>query len=113
MSAAGAQTAPGGSAAAPPATGSTTECRAVGIVDRPESVSPLANLLRSLCASYATHASHTIVLRLPLPHVPGSPPGGTSALLRLTRRLPHNIVHSHGGGGVRPGHPFLEEPPER
>ncbi|PNH09892.1 hypothetical protein TSOC_003427 [Tetrabaena socialis] len=43
----------------PAAPSSLTECRVVGMVERPEAVAELANLLRSLCVSYCTHATHT------------------------------------------------------
>ncbi|GFR49697.1 hypothetical protein Agub_g11847, partial [Astrephomene gubernaculifera] len=99
------------------ATPTITECRAVGVVERPEAINELANLLRSLCASYSSHATHTVVLRLPLPPPAGggAPPGGSSTQLRLVRRLPGNVVASHHGGpgAGGPRHPFLDDPPER
>ncbi|GLC39557.1 hypothetical protein PLESTB_001627300 [Pleodorina starrii] len=99
-------------AAATASASSLTECRAVGYVDRSEFISVLANLLRSLCTSYCNYAMHTVVLRLPLPPQPGAPPGGTSTLLRLSRRLPARLLNAQSAG-PRPTHPFLEDPPER
>ncbi|KXZ51634.1 hypothetical protein GPECTOR_12g598 [Gonium pectorale] len=109
----------GGAGGLPAAAPSLTECRAVGVVERPEAVQDLAHLLRSLCASYSSHVSHTAVLRAPLPPPAGggAPPGGTFTQLRLVRRLPGSLTAGHvvgAGGGAGGGrHPFLEEAPER
>ncbi|KAG2497469.1 hypothetical protein HYH03_004624 [Edaphochlamys debaryana] len=101
-------------AAVPAGATSLTECRALGMVEKAESIGALANLLRSLCASYTTHATHMVVLRLPLPLPPGggAPPGGLSTLLRLTRRLPVQVVHP-SASAARQSNPFLDDPPER
>ncbi|KAG2431013.1 hypothetical protein HYH02_013542 [Chlamydomonas schloesseri] len=105
----------GGGPAGPPLPASQTECRAVGMLERVDQSTEFANLLRSLCASYCSHATHSMVLRMPLPPGPNAPPGGTWTSLRLTRRLGRSVVQGgQGGGGVgKPPHPFLDDPPER
>lgn len=54
----------------------------MGVIERADNVTHLANLLRSLCTSYSVYHAHEVVLRVPLP----STPAGTQ--LRFTRRLP-------------------------
>eukprot|EP00198_Chlamydomonas_reinhardtii_P012956 XP_001702293.1 predicted protein [Chlamydomonas reinhardtii] len=103
----------GGAAAGPPPPASMTECRTVGMMERSDQSTEFANLLRSLCASYCSHATHSMVLRLPLPPVPNAPPGGTWTGLRLTRRLGRSVVHSGQSGAGKAPHPFLDDPPER
>jgi hypothetical protein len=95
---------------------SMTECRAVGpYIGTSEGVAAFANFLRAMCTSYSTFYGHTVVLRAPMPAVPGAPPSRLSTLLHLTRRMPHSVA------AVAPGrsppepetHPFLEPPPDR
>ncbi|KAG2424435.1 hypothetical protein HXX76_014488 [Chlamydomonas incerta] len=103
----------GGGAAGPPPPASMTECRAVGMLERSDQSTEFANLLRSLCASYCSHTTHSMVLRLPLPPVLHGPPGGTWTNLRLTRRLGRSVLASGQSGSGKPPHPFLDDPPER